>query len=305
MDSFDHIASQVDIDVDAVCPRKYHTPDGFVAVRTHASVLAVVDVMGDRAAAHQAYSENFTEAKNATLVAAVFEKLRQFDYQYMWLAKDLAEALMMTTPPENTILADVPWPFPAFTVMLPHGLMPTPEGGMMAWVNIGHLVGQSTVTRQRETRLTFTAASFTADGVEVDWFGHFNAADDIKQVLGLPFAESELFTDFKCVGDAEIPNQILRLLVNMAYYMTTSVDAVDQSIIGGTKKKARGGKEAWWTPRWVGQRYKRPTVNLGGSHASPRAHWRRGHMKAVRHGEGRQQSRIVWIQPTLVNAQPA
>jgi hypothetical protein len=40
----------------------------------------------------------------------------------------------------------------------------------------------------------------------------------------------------------------------------------------------------------------------GGSHASPQAHWRRGHWHTVRYGEGRLQRRVDWFQPVYVNA---
>jgi hypothetical protein len=38
---------------------------------------------------------------------------------------------------------------------------------------------------------------------------------------------------------------------------------------------------------------------------SVRPHWRRGHFKRIRYGEGHSQSRIDWIRPTLVNAAEA
>ncbi|MEM9814969.1 MAG: hypothetical protein AAF827_00945 [Cyanobacteria bacterium P01_D01_bin.6] len=39
----------------------------------------------------------------------------------------------------------------------------------------------------------------------------------------------------------------------------------------------------------------------GGTHASPRTHWRRGHYRRVAIGEGRNERKTVWIEPTLVN----
>ena len=36
-----------------------------------------------------------------------------------------------------------------------------------------------------------------------------------------------------------------------------------------------------------------------------RPHWRRGHFRRIRYGEGHRQSRIDWIRPTLVNADEA
>lgn len=43
----------------------------------------------------------------------------------------------------------------------------------------------------------------------------------------------------------------------------------------------------------------------GGPQRRLRPHWRRGHFRRVRYGEGRSQSRLGWIQPVLVNAAEA
>ena len=42
-------------------------------------------------------------------------------------------------------------------------------------------------------------------------------------------------------------------------------------------------------------------TSLGGTHASPRAHWRRGHWHGYRYGEGRKALRRKWVQPVYVS----
>ncbi len=57
------------------------------------------------------------------------------------------------------------------------------------------------------------------------------------------------------------------------------------------------------SPRWI--RNFSPTITTKrvstGSHASPKTHFRRGHLKRVAIGQGRKERKWVWIQPTLVN----
>lgn len=57
-------------------------------------------------------------------------------------------------------------------------------------------------------------------------------------------------------------------------------------------------------PQWIGKRYESALASktVGHSfHASPRTHFRRGHMRRVAIGQGRTARKWVWIEPTLVN----
>ncbi len=56
--------------------------------------------------------------------------------------------------------------------------------------------------------------------------------------------------------------------------------------------------------RWIGKHFKirsEASPSRGGTHASPQAHWRRGHWHRVRHGQGKEQSKLLWYQPVFVN----
>ena len=51
------------------------------------------------------------------------------------------------------------------------------------------------------------------------------------------------------------------------------------------------------------------SANVGtsteGTHGTVRPHWRRGHFRCIRFGEGLAESRLGWIRPVLVNAAEA
>jgi len=57
--------------------------------------------------------------------------------------------------------------------------------------------------------------------------------------------------------------------------------------------------------RWLGKTFSndRTGSRSTGGHASPRAHWRRGHWHGYRYGEGRKTLRRKWVQPVYVNSQ--
>jgi hypothetical protein len=99
---------------------------------------------------------------------------------------------------------------------------------------------------------------------------------------------------------------MLRLAMNVAYYMANVTASVEESRRAMTRKVRGVEVDAVWHPRWVGKAYKRSvcvTGPIAGTHASPRTHWRRGHWRNQAVGEGRADRRRTWIQPILVMAE--
>jgi hypothetical protein len=62
-----------------------------------------------------------------------------------------------------------------------------------------------------------------------------------------------------------------------------------------------------WEPTWLGLKGDRGECVTGTEATrtgrSPRVHFRRGHLRRQRYGEGRALSKLVWIKPILVNAE--
>lgn len=62
----------------------------------------------------------------------------------------------------------------------------------------------------------------------------------------------------------------------------------------------------FYQPLWLGQGYRfkreetQTSVGSGGKHGTKSVHWRRGFLRNQPYGEGRQQRKIVWIEPVLV-----
>jgi hypothetical protein len=69
--------------------------------------------------------------------------------------------------------------------------------------------------------------------------------------------------------------------------------------------RAERGKIDLWSPRWLGKGF---TIHrtrqepVTGEHASPRMHWRRGHLRNQAVGEGRLGRSLRWIEPMLIGA---
>jgi hypothetical protein len=76
----------------------------------------------------------------------------------------------------------------------------------------------------------------------------------------------------------------------------------------------------FWSPNIIGPRYRlkrevrkidkhgkfvadQPKRDLGGTHASPRLHWRRGHFRNQAYGMGLKERKQIWIEPMLIGAE--
>jgi hypothetical protein len=66
-------------------------------------------------------------------------------------------------------------------------------------------------------------------------------------------------------------------------------------------KHGRIRKREIWSPNLIGSQYRpTPAAESQGTHASPRIHWRRGHIRKQPHGPGRIERKLIWIEPVLV-----
>lgn len=72
---------------------------------------------------------------------------------------------------------------------------------------------------------------------------------------------------------------------------------------------ARGGSDKNRSVVWIGKDFKRSCTNrqssAQGAGGSKAPHWRAGHWHTVKHGKGRQLSRIDWFEPVYVNGEVA
>lgn len=111
-------------------------------------------------------------------------------------------------------------------------------------------------------------------------------------------------------GDSDrFVSKMVYLAVSAAMAMTSRPALVESGLCTRSEKRhSKTGKlerEALWSPNFVGRSYRR--VPLGGTHASPRAHWRCGHWTKQHYGPRPWTSetpwKLEWREPVLVNAE--
>lgn len=119
----------------------------------------------------------------------------------------------------------------------------------------------------------------------------------------------------------EVGHKALRLVVNSLCYLSSYPEQVERvwpelpkHVQAQARDKAKGNKKKMesmlekmgYRPlHFCGLKFVQEHVGIGGgSEESRRQHWRRGHWRNQPYGEGRQQYRLRWIQPMLVNRDP-
>jgi len=124
--------------------------------------------------------------------------------------------------------------------------------------------------------------------------------DDIKY-------NGEIVSDeqrFNPKEDKEFANRVFMFVIKLLLVMTARQSYVE---VGEClrKEKVKHGRtrDGLWAPNYIGRSYKVQSEGTGeGTHASPRLHWRRGHIRHQCHGKGRLLTKVIWIEPCIVGA---
>lgn len=91
----------------------------------------------------------------------------------------------------------------------------------------------------------------------------------------------------------------LRVFFTILFAMAARPEYVESGRRLGTHKKS--GADIW-SPNIVGRKYATKRSDEVGTHASPKMHWRRGHFRYQPYGSGREQRKVIWIEPMLIAA---
>lgn len=130
-------------------------------------------------------------------------------------------------------------------------------------------------------------------------FDAYFRSDDKQSVhLSTPFNVADASTWKKNSFLQDLDRFILTVTINTLFAMAARPEYVESGKRLGTHKKS--GSEIW-APNIIGRKYAVKRSENPGTHASPRMHWRRGHFRHQPFGPELKQSKVIWIEPMLVN----
>ena len=283
--------------------RPYKTPKGFMDWRALSAIVALcLDMYSDQ-------SQDLASRLNASRTALWFVQ----DAPMYCLNKELLRAFEQSDVEQNSgLLADLRPPLPTFILLFPQNSIKTPEFGVLDFCvvhlsdvehpeySIGEAFGIEVpyLKHEHDRNLHWSGV----DTKEVVWFSGCGLKDDGRVIHSRRDLGEEKTTDQDHDFLSKIRSVILQCILTLTY--APELLEKEPVKVGTTRKYGMrlDHEPTWRYPRWLGKEYSTHSSSNGGTHASPRSHWRAGHWRRVVVGSRELQERKwVWIQPVLVN----
>lgn len=297
----------------ALISKRYRTPQGY---RDHADVaLDIITVcyvlMSSKILSN---ISNFTERITCYLTSNLIAS----QAPVYWVSEKLLESILETELPQQVVIDHLQRSIRFATIILPKDKVYTPDNEEITYLSFEHYLtgdevpaittGKISITVQRPDSNGVMFFSITKEGTayasnielsyETPKDSEFNLSDSLSKL------DSEN-------NPKEAEQQFLETLRNIVLQslliMQSRPNLLEMGQPVGFGGVTKSGKTSLLNqllnPNWIGRNYQPPRVrvDLGGTHASPRTHWRRGHTRLVAYGKGRTERRPHWIEPVLVN----
>jgi hypothetical protein len=284
-------------------PRMYRRAEAWGSPKVAAAALTSAAMM----VRERGYRSSAATARDIAIAGCV---LARYQTPALFLAPELLAALAQSEPPPETRWQDIHLPFEAALLMFPRGFMRHPTDGEIAFAGYARVragerlsvPGGGQVALDGDVFIVFTACHEAETMPMLDRVlnaatAPYVATDELllgthtrSGVFDLPLAASE--------------GEFLRDLSGVVFRVLLGLEArpalLARGARDGTHKKS--GVELW-TPNVVGRDYRIARAEAtaqGGTHASPRPHWRRGHFRRQAVGAGRTRHKTIWIEPMLI-----
>lgn len=235
-----------------------------------------------------------------------------------FIAPELLRAVQLTDIHEEINWVDLKLPFESAMFMLPHGGFAHPTDGDCAFIiytrhGPGYFgfPGATSGPQQYYSDHVFSILGFTA-GKKI-WY-HVNLNADFGHTTKLRnlFMEKDgkprvepFITPGKDAPIDPVDDPFMESLGVVAFgtllAMLARPELLEKSTLIRKVPSKKGGEKEFWTPNIIGKHY-RMRRELGGSHASPRMHWRRGHCRMQPYGHELSERKRIWLEPCLVCA---
>ncbi len=312
----------------AACePRRIVPPHGYASSRHYATMIAVnmmTAKYGDiNNVEKQGQNMMATKAKLCSNYMLLKHKVPTY-----YCRENLLTAISETNLPESFKCNDLKWPMPSMLFVLPIAWTRRYFGYAVPFMSVGHVDGELTCPIEKELGQKMPVSGCAGHKILMHQVVMLNSAPiDYTFVYGMDMEVSECskpreFSDYLPFADGHnVCDEVLPSLAQekvMVASMNTltlqillALTARPELVESGEcirKHKVKHGKEksALWSPNMIGRRYSTKSeyyteYHQSGEHNRP--HWRRGHFRKQHHGKQNALTKIIWLEPVLVNAE--
>lgn len=276
-------------------PRRYRFPADYYAQDVLPAVMGGC-LTGVARGMVQKGNGAYDETAACGLITA--QMLHKCGVPTLLVGDDLATALIRTTPPEQMLISDIEWPFPAMRFVLSREFSRRYLGGDCYVFTVARVPGQY------EARIPFKIFGLQPPSIYLDkaqdglliWFSFMSL--DPKDGRSADYHVSNPIQP-----DAKIKDRVRGPFVASDLYAGMSATDADRDVSGKREQK-KILSPSLWAPRYVGRTYRLPTRSApgGGTHASPVVHPRSAHWRWQRHGPGNTLKTLKRIAFVMVGA---
>jgi hypothetical protein len=230
-----------------------------------------------------------------------------------FVREDFARAVAATDLPHDFTLDDLHWPLPGMVVGFPVRFIREYMGRDVCYVyavtcdageyHVPTLAGSPTVIVPKD-KIGWQFYAW-GDGKLESFVTSYFRGDRVDEAI-----TNYGYTDYIGVKDLDgveadhiATDRVSGLMLKLLVVLNTRPSLVEYGTCVRPQrfKHGRVKQHELWSPNLIGWRY-RPAqaAEVQGTHASPRLHYRRGHVRNQPHGPGRTQRKLIWIEPVLV-----
>lgn len=270
-------------------PRRTVAPNGYHPHKIVASMLYTTLVEAHDKAAHQIDPVGM----EITATAIAYQVVRH-EVPVYYVKEEFARAVAATDLPDDFFLADLHWPRPAMVIGWPVAFMKEMVGADVSYVFAASF--QKNVDYKPPFPLQGKVIFMPDD--KVAWHHVLWEQGNVGSYLSAYWTRDRVadtvtkytYTDFtgrhdeaRIMVDEERSNKISGLMLKLLLVLNMMPHLIETGTIQRKEKVKKGiVRQALWNPNIIGGKYRVSTSGQGdGTHASPRMHWRRGHVAFV------------------------
>lgn len=219
----------------------------------------------------------------------------EYDTPTFFVSQSLLDAVMQSGLPKDFDFTGLKLPFPAVTFIFPKGSRAlTQDGHAVQYVGLAHItesinteIGEVNVAGAIDKFVVTTGFypnTFMAAGYKTS---HLNEVvtmdiDTLAVASHRPGSQAPVKKD-----EVKLTHDCLKLAFALVLAMEARPELVEHGRQVSVIRKG-GESRTLWTPNVIGAKYQVKREASGGTHGSPRTHWRRGHFR--RQGVGHRNS---------------